>query len=294
LEEIDGDDLRKKVSLRLKVLPRSRLLWRSMLSLVLTIALYVPGHAYAAPAGSITALAGQVRIQRASHPIAVSSGTLVEIGDQISTGPNSRATITLSDGTQFELSASSTMMLTQNQVGTNGRRVETRLDLFGGLLHSLVRFAPGNAPNYEVHTPNAVAAARGTQYDTGYVNGAVRKEHPGCKEFTDVSVFDGTVEVTNPQNPTAGSTILTQGHKTTVPCKLLLGATSLAATTTSSTAATAATTTTLSTTTIVTGAAVVGAGVIAGGVVGGVELSGGSNSTSTPTPSPTPPVTPSG
>jgi ferric-dicitrate binding protein FerR (iron transport regulator) len=217
----------------------------------------------------------------------------VEIGDQISTGPNSRATITLSDGTQFELSDSTSMIVTQDQVGANGQRVQTRLDLFGGLLHSLVRFAPGNAPNYEVHTPNAVAAARGTQYDTDYVNGAPRKEHPGCSEFTDVSVFEGTVEVTNPKNKSAGSTTLTRGHKTTVPCGLLLGATA-ATTATTIGSTTAASTAAVSTTTIVAGAAVVGAGAIAGGVVAGVNLSGGGGGGSAPTPSPTPPVTPSG
>jgi hypothetical protein len=302
--------------------------------LAVAIALALSERAYAASAGVVSALTGQVRIQRAGHPITVASGTPVEIGDQISTGPNSRVTITLSDGTQFELSDSTSMTVTQDQVGANGQRVETRLDLFGGLLHSLVRFAPGNAPNYEVHTPNAVAAARGTQYDTDYVNGVARKDHPGCSEFTDVAVFDGTVEVTNPKNKTAGSTTVTRGHKTTVPCGLLLGATagtalSSTGSTTTGTAAgstgtaagstgTAAGSTgaaagtsgaaagttgaavtstglaTLSTTAIVTGAAV-GTGVIAGGIVAGVSLSNsGSSGTKAPTPSPTPPITPSG
>jgi hypothetical protein len=274
-----------------------------------TIALTASERAYAASAGVVSALMGQVHIQRAGHPIAVASGTPVEIGDQITTGPNSRVTITLSDGTQFELSDSTAMMLTQDQVGVSGQRVATRLDLFGGLLHSLVRFAPGNAPNYEVHTPNAVAAARGTQYDVDYVNGVARKEHPGCTEFTDISVFEGVVEVTNPKNKTAGSTTVTRGHKTTVPCGLLLGATlgttlSTTGTTTTTTGAAAVGSTgaavgstsaaTFSTTAIVAGAAV-GAGAIAGGIVAGVNLSsGGSSGTTVPTPSPTPPVTPSG
>ncbi|HXR23842.1 MAG TPA: hypothetical protein VN742_00680, partial [Candidatus Binataceae bacterium] len=118
-----------------------------------------------------------------------------------------------------------------------------------------------------------------TNYDTDYVNGVVREAHPGCREFTDVTVYEGTVEVTNPRNPTAGSTKVKSGHKTTVPCGLLLGSTSI------STAA-------LSSGAIVSGAALA-AGAIAAGVVVGVSAGGGSGRSSAPTPTvqPTPPIT---
>jgi hypothetical protein len=36
------------------------------------------------------------------------------------------------------------------------------------MVRSLVRSTPGRAPNFEVHTPNAVASARGTSYDVDY------------------------------------------------------------------------------------------------------------------------------
>lgn len=256
--------------------------WRLTLYLAVAITLYGPAYAHAASAGLVSALSGQVQIQRAGHPVVVAYGTPVEIGDRISTGAHSQATITLSDGTQFELTEFSNVTLTDNRVNASGQRIATRLDMLSGLVHSLVRFAPGNAPNYEVHTPNAVAAARGTDYDTDYVKGVVRKENPGCLEFTDITVFDGVVDVSNPKNPTAGSTRLARGFKTTVPCALLLGAT-------------VATTAALSTGAFSTGAvaagAAVGAGAIAAGVVAGVVVSGGS-SASAPTASPTPVITP--
>lgn len=181
------------------------------------------GTAYAQTgvvAGSVTAIQGKVTIVRGSRTLAAAYATPVLVGDQIGTAANSRVTLTLSDGTQLELAESSTLTVVQNALNPDGSRAATAINLLGGLLHSLVRFAPGNAPNYEVHTPNAVAAARGTNYDTDYVK-EDRKGYKDCREFTDVAVYDGVVEVRNPGNPTAGTVTLKKGHKTTVPCGLL-------------------------------------------------------------------------
>ena len=168
----------------------------------------------------MSAIQGKVTIARGSQTLAAAYATPVLIGDQISTAADSRVTLTLSDGTQLELAESSTLTVVQSTLNPDGSRAATRIDLLGGLLHSLVRFAPGNAPNYEVHTPNAVAAARGTNYDTDYVK-EDRKGYKDCREFTDVAVYDGVVEVSNPGNATAGTVKLKKGHKTTVPCGLL-------------------------------------------------------------------------
>jgi hypothetical protein len=130
-------------------------------------------------------------------------------------------TITLDDGTQLELAESSRLVIIiANRLNASGQRAETKVDLLEGLLHSLLRFAPGNAPNYEeVDTPNAVAAARGTNYDTDYTKGVARKENPGCLEFTDVTVFEGVVGVSNPTGTNKSEVRLTRGHKATVPCQ---------------------------------------------------------------------------
>ncbi|MGH7840004.1 MAG: FecR family protein, partial [Candidatus Binataceae bacterium] len=171
-------------------------------------------------AGSITAIQGKVAIQRGANQLAAVYGTPVQVGDRIATSPASQVTITLADGTQLELDQSSTLVIIANRLNATGQRAETRVDLFEGLVHSLVRFAPGNAPNYEVHTPNAVAAARGTNYDTDYVKGVPRKERPGCLEFTDVTVFEGSVAVTNATAPNPVTVDVTHGLKTSVACLL--------------------------------------------------------------------------
>jgi hypothetical protein len=45
-----------------------------------------------------------------------------------------------------------------------------------------------------------------------------RKKFKGCRRFTEVSVYDGTVEVTNATNPSGGSVQVPKGNKTIVVC----------------------------------------------------------------------------
>jgi len=173
------------------------------------------------PAGSVTALQGKVLIERTgSTAFAAQVSQAVRIGDHVTTGAGSRVTITLSDGTQLGLSESSSLVVADSRLDASGHRAHTEIDLIRGLLRSLVRHTEGNAPNYEVHTPNAVAAARGTDYDTDYVEGEKRKGHDDCRKFTDVRVYDGVVEVWNTSAP-GNSVKVKKAHKTVVPCGYL-------------------------------------------------------------------------
>ncbi len=45
-----------------------------------------------------------------------------------------------------------------------------------------------------------------------------RKKYKDCRRFTQVSVFEGTVEVINSTNPGGGSVQVPAGHKTWVVC----------------------------------------------------------------------------
>jgi len=251
--------------------------------------------ATASAAGSVTAIQGKVAISRGSNQFAALYGTPVQVGDQVTTAPGSQVTITLDDGTQLELAESSTLMIIANRLNASGQRAQTSVDLLGGLLHSLVRFAPGNAPNYEVHTPNAVAAARGTNYDTEYTTGTPRKENPGCLQFTDIAVFEGSVAVSNPTSSNKSEVRLTRGLKDSVPC--VLAPTAGVAIGTSAGAAgsaggaggasAGAAAGGISSAVIVGGVAVAG---VTGGVIGGVAGAGGfgngGGSNATPTPAP--------
>jgi ferric-dicitrate binding protein FerR (iron transport regulator) len=171
-----------------------------------------------ATAGSVSAVSGDVRIQRAGATTPATFGAQVQVGDRIITGADGRVTITLKDQSQMELEESSNLVIDENLLTPSGTRASTKVTLFGGLLHSLVNVTPGTPPNYEVHTPNAVASARGTKYDVLYQQDVTRKEYKNCRNFTDVSVYGGTVEVGNSLNPTTPPVEVETGHKTTVPC----------------------------------------------------------------------------
>jgi hypothetical protein len=62
-------------------------------------------------------------------------------------------------------------VLTENILNPHGSRAATKVTLLSGLVRSLVKIGPGRRPNFEVHTPNAVASARGTMFDVSYREG---------------------------------------------------------------------------------------------------------------------------
>jgi len=80
----------------------------------LMVLLTLAPHAWAqTSAGSISALSGTVTVERAGKPIPAAYGTALQVGDKLTTGPNSRVSVGLSDGSQLELNDSSTLVLTR-------------------------------------------------------------------------------------------------------------------------------------------------------------------------------------
>jgi ferric-dicitrate binding protein FerR (iron transport regulator) len=189
---------------------------RLLVASAFMLTLFIANSAMAqTPAGSVTTLTGDVRIERAGTTVAATPGMALDVGDRVVTAANSRVTITLTDNSKLELDQSTSLVIDQQAVGATTRN--TKLSLFTGVVRSFVSFTSSPTPNFEVHTPNAVASARGTEYDTS-TDTQERKEYKDCRRFTEVSVFDGTVEVTNATNPGAGSVQVPAGHKTLVAC----------------------------------------------------------------------------
>jgi ferric-dicitrate binding protein FerR (iron transport regulator) len=183
-------------------------------------------------AGSISAISGSATIQRGAATIPAAYGTKVNVGDKIVTSAASNVTITLTDGSQIEVTDSSDLTIDENTLNPDGTRASTKLSLVNGLVRSLVKSTPGTPPNYEVHTPNAVASARGTGYDVDHQTGVQNDKYKGCTEFSHVSVYQGEVQVYNPTNPSAPPVEVKEGQKVTVPCGLAptFGAASFAST----------------------------------------------------------------
>ncbi len=236
-------------------------------------------------AGSITAISGSATIQRGGATIPAAFGTKVDVGDHITTAAGSDVTITFTDNSQIELTDSSDLTLDQNTLNASGARASTKMTLLTGLVRSLVQTTPGTPPNYEVHTPNAVASARGTFYDTTSLTGTAAldfardhldKQYQGCSQISRVQDFKGTVEAYNPTNPSAPPVTLHDGQQVTIPCgsapifdlAQAAGGAGLGAAGWAAVAALGA----------------LGAGAIAVAVVGGTGGFGGGNNNNTPSP----------
>jgi FecR protein len=183
------------------------------------------GDAYAEfPIGSLTFITGTVTVTRDGKTAPASYGDAVNVGERIATGSDGRVTITLSDNTQMQVIESSTIVVTEAKFNPNGARASTKIDLDGGTIRSLVRYSAGATPNFEVRTPNAIAAAHGTTYDTTYQTGVTRKGYDACRDFTDVTVYNGTVDVSKLSNVTTPPVVVRSGEKTIAPCALAVAA----------------------------------------------------------------------
>jgi hypothetical protein len=101
--------------------------------IVAILLLIAPGAMAQTPAGSISAVAGAVSIQRAGRTIHATYGTAIMVGDRIVTGADGRVTVTLSDSSQLEVTESSTLVVDQNTLSPTGTRVSTKVTLLGGL-----------------------------------------------------------------------------------------------------------------------------------------------------------------
>ncbi len=187
------------------------------LVLMSALVLVVSGPALAqTAAGSFSSVSGQVQIQRAGSTIGGASGVGVDVGDRIVTGADGHAVIVLNDQSRLELGPSANITLDQFTV--TGGATSARVGLFSGALRSLVNASSGGAPaNYQVHTPNAVAAVRGTRFDTVYTENTIRPGYKGCDKYTDVAVFQGTVNLAPSAVPNAGQDV-GAGYEATVPC----------------------------------------------------------------------------
>jgi ferric-dicitrate binding protein FerR (iron transport regulator) len=167
-------------------------------------------------AGAIKNLQGAADVNRNGRTIAAASGMQILVGDKIQTSQKSRVTVELIDGSELTLSEGSSIVIDRAMTSV----ADSMIELFKGRLRSLVNMAPGKATGFEVHTPNAVASVRGTDFDVEYIEGKPCPGFPQCLRYTDVGVYKGTVEVRNPTSLKSISVRVAAGYETTVPCEL--------------------------------------------------------------------------
>ncbi len=117
--------------------------------------------------GTVTQLSGSAQIQRGTANIPVAQGTAVELHDRVATA--ARSTATLTSGSSLTLYYNSSLVFDQAVVG-GAARGSTTLRLLEGAMRSVVP-ALVQTQSFEIHTPNATAAVRGTDFDTSYFEG---------------------------------------------------------------------------------------------------------------------------
>jgi FecR protein len=237
----------------------------AMLAVIGMISIAPAAHAQST-VGTITQLTGAANIQRAGATIAATPNMPVMLHDRIATEPNASLTIGLVDNSSLQLGSASTLVI-DDSVLVNGVGAPSKVGLLQGDLHSLIVGAmKGSSTTFEVNTPNAIGAVRGTDFSM-HTDTNGRQGYPDCFQFTDLAVDNGTVQFCNTATPPECKDIKA-GEHSTMACGGFAGA---------SGAAGAAGAGGLG----VVGGTVVGAGLAAGigvGIAAGAGAFGGSGS----------------
>jgi ferric-dicitrate binding protein FerR (iron transport regulator) len=168
--------------------------------------------------GEVAKLIGTAKLTRGGSDLEIVEAMPVAVGDKIRTEANGQVWVTFHDGSKAELGESSSMTI-DNYALHGSTRVSALLKLWGGHLHMVVTAVIGGPPAFEVHTPNGVAAVRGTEFETAFVEGHPCPEDHTCMRYTTVGVSSGIVEVSNPLNPAAPIVRVNEGYESTIPCE---------------------------------------------------------------------------
>ncbi len=183
---------------------------------ILMIVAAVPAAYAQSTVGTITQIQGTANIERNGATIAAATNMPILLHDKISTEANSSLTIGLVDNSSLQLGASSTLTI-DSSILVNGVGAPSQVGLLGGHLHSIIVGAMrGSSTTFEVNTPNAIGAVRGTEWDTGYDEDEHEGSH-GCRKRTTLDVEDGTEEFCNTASPPECKDV-SQGKHSEIRC----------------------------------------------------------------------------
>ena len=166
----------------------------------------------------IGAVRGQVELTRAdgAQETAVAPGMVIRLGDLLKTGEDSSATFIFADGTTLTLRSASEIRFDHLSAHGKTGMVDSRLHLIDGRLDTRVKPAVGPGSRFEIHTPSAISAVRGTEY---------RAAVTADGHASNIEVLRGKVKVTGARKSrlvNAGfGTQVAQGKPPITPQKLL-------------------------------------------------------------------------
>jgi hypothetical protein len=151
----------------------------------LLLAAAAPPAAPAAPAGSVTFVAGEATRTGAGKVQPLAVGTAVYQGDLLETKRRTRLEVKLADGSVIRLGPSSRAVVTAASFGRTVEERRVAAKLLVGKVWANVAKAVGGGQRFEVQTENAVAGVRGTTFRVDAATDA----------SVVVKVYSGTVAV---------------------------------------------------------------------------------------------------
>lgn len=172
---------------------------RSVL-LALLILMAVPAFC-AEPAGRILAAVGQVVVIRNGQASPLATGAAVEVGDQIKTGPASRAQILFTDSSIVAIKPQTDFLVTDYVF--NGSEDGSEKSFFslirGGLVTVTGLIGHVHKANYAIRTPAATIGIRGTVWGADHCEADECQNSDGskAKPGTYGQVKSGVIAVTN-------------------------------------------------------------------------------------------------
>ena len=175
----------------------------SVFIVMLALQILFPVQVFADVVGKFNDIRGDVSLTRANAAITPKVEEAVQTKDVVATGDKSRAKLLLTDDTLLSVGQKSRLEVTEYLLDKNKRT--SIVSLKAGALHTKVEkfIEPGS--KFEVHTPTAVAGARGTEWLT------VVSENPGTTFYA----LQNAITVFNPAMPTQVVTVAA-GQFTTV------------------------------------------------------------------------------
>jgi hypothetical protein len=173
--------------------------------------------------GVFTAVEGRVSVQRAQSPEAVPTrlNDTVLFKDVIETQKESRTKALLHDDSILTVGEHSRVEITEHLYDPSRSLRSVVVSLVQGRVRALVGKAfEGSGSKFEIHTPTAVAAARGTYFVVWHVDGASGIANIGTHGNVDfhsggqtVSVVPGTFSTTPPGGgPPVAPSSMTAGN----------------------------------------------------------------------------------
>jgi hypothetical protein len=168
-----------------------------MMTFAALMLFHAPASALAAKqAGMVTAVKGDVTVVRAGSGSTggLEEGDTLNVGDKVMTGERSRIKMLMADDSVLTLGQKATLVIEDYSVDESRGERNSVLKLVAGNLRSIVSKVFGSDKSkFEVHTPTAIAGARGTINIAAVINND-RTLVVGELDDTDVRNLDPTID----------------------------------------------------------------------------------------------------